>query len=129
MTSKRKQVPEGRTNILGSPFFDVFFGIDETADDYLDRILYQLSLSLEEHIRPGRWIINGQPPSPPLPATSPADTILRVTCLTMDTDSVSEKDKAEIMVLKINRLGLGVKCSKRRMEYSRRCSGWETAAK
>ncbi|KAL0917798.1 hypothetical protein M5K25_012889 [Dendrobium thyrsiflorum] len=36
---------EGRTDILGSPFFDVFFGNDETADDYLDRILYRLSLA------------------------------------------------------------------------------------
>ncbi|KAL0927993.1 hypothetical protein M5K25_002223 [Dendrobium thyrsiflorum] len=68
---------EGRTDVLNSPFFDVFFGSDETADDYLDRILYRLSLSLEEHIRPGRWILNGQSPPPPLPATSPVDTILR----------------------------------------------------
>ncbi|KAL0925659.1 hypothetical protein M5K25_004024 [Dendrobium thyrsiflorum] len=66
---------KGRTDILGSPFFDMFFGFDETADDYLDRILYQLSLSLEEHIRPRRWIINSRPPPPPLPATSPTDTI------------------------------------------------------
>ncbi|KAL0922106.1 hypothetical protein M5K25_006068 [Dendrobium thyrsiflorum] len=70
---------QGRTDILGSPFFDVFFGFDETAADYIDRILYQLSLSLEERIRPGRWVINRQPPPP---ATSPTDTILRATCLT-----------------------------------------------
>ncbi|KAL0909278.1 hypothetical protein M5K25_020130 [Dendrobium thyrsiflorum] len=55
---------EGRTDILSSPFFDVFFGSDETAADYFDRILYQLSCSLEEHIRPGRWIINGRPLPP-----------------------------------------------------------------
>ncbi|KAL0908342.1 hypothetical protein M5K25_022831 [Dendrobium thyrsiflorum] len=72
-----------RTDILGSPFFDVFFGSDKTADDYLDRILYQLSLSLEEHNRPGRWVINSRPLPPPLPGTSSADTILRVTCLTV----------------------------------------------
>ncbi|KAL0904965.1 hypothetical protein M5K25_027130 [Dendrobium thyrsiflorum] len=74
---------QGRTNILGFPFFDVFFGFDETADDYIDRILYQLSLSLKEHIRPGHWVINRRPPPPPPPAPSPADTILRATCLTL----------------------------------------------
>ncbi|KAL0913132.1 hypothetical protein M5K25_016566 [Dendrobium thyrsiflorum] len=42
---------QGRTDILGSPFFDVHFEFDET-DDYVDRILYQLSLSLEAHNRP-----------------------------------------------------------------------------
>ncbi|KAL0920053.1 hypothetical protein M5K25_009160 [Dendrobium thyrsiflorum] len=77
---------EGRTDIFNSPFFDVFFGFEETADDYLDQILYQLSLSLEEHIRPGRWVINNRPPPPPPPpppASSPADTILCATCLTV----------------------------------------------
>ncbi|KAL0903630.1 hypothetical protein M5K25_012185 [Dendrobium thyrsiflorum] len=72
---------EGRTDVLNSPFFNVFFGSDETADDYLDRILYQLSLSLEEHIRPGRWILTGQPLPPPPPTTSPAARIFGITCL------------------------------------------------
>ncbi|KAL0904811.1 hypothetical protein M5K25_026965 [Dendrobium thyrsiflorum] len=74
---------QGRTNILGSPFFDIYFGFDETIDDYVDRILYQLSLSLEEHIRPGHWIINSQSPPPPPPATFPADKVLRATYLTV----------------------------------------------
>ncbi|KAL0923380.1 hypothetical protein M5K25_007434 [Dendrobium thyrsiflorum] len=72
---------EGRTDVLNSPFFDVFFRSDETVDDYLDQILYQLSLSLEEHIRPGRWILTGQPPPPPPPTTSPAARIFGITCL------------------------------------------------
>ncbi|KAL0918187.1 hypothetical protein M5K25_010181 [Dendrobium thyrsiflorum] len=74
---------QGRTDVLGSPFFDVYFEFYETVDDYVYRILYQLSLSLEEHIRPGRWIINRRPPPPPSPATSPADKVLRATCLTV----------------------------------------------
>ncbi|KAL0911330.1 hypothetical protein M5K25_019463 [Dendrobium thyrsiflorum] len=72
---------EGRTDILGSLFFDVFFGADETVDDYLDRILYQLSLSLEEHIRPGRWIIIGHRPPPPTPTTFPSSRILSASFL------------------------------------------------
>ncbi|KAL0914067.1 hypothetical protein M5K25_017572 [Dendrobium thyrsiflorum] len=35
-----------RTDIPGSPFFDVHFGTDETADDYVDRILYQLTQTI-----------------------------------------------------------------------------------
>ncbi|KAL0911368.1 hypothetical protein M5K25_019504 [Dendrobium thyrsiflorum] len=46
---------QGRMGILASPFFDVHFGNDETADDYVDRILYQLTLAIEAQIPPGRW--------------------------------------------------------------------------
>ncbi|KAL0920381.1 hypothetical protein M5K25_009512 [Dendrobium thyrsiflorum] len=67
---------QGRTDILASPFFNVHFGNDETADDYVDRILYQLTLSLEEHIPPGRWYIVNNPSSSPNSTTSPATTIL-----------------------------------------------------
>ncbi|KAL0919475.1 hypothetical protein M5K25_011570 [Dendrobium thyrsiflorum] len=34
---------QGRTDILASPFFDMHFGTDETVDDNVDRILYQLN--------------------------------------------------------------------------------------
>ncbi|KAL0913098.1 hypothetical protein M5K25_016530 [Dendrobium thyrsiflorum] len=61
----------------------VDLGFDETVDDYVDHILYQLTLSLEAHIQPGRWIIDSRPPPPPPPSSSPADTILRATCLTV----------------------------------------------
>ncbi|KAL0903770.1 hypothetical protein M5K25_028173 [Dendrobium thyrsiflorum] len=72
---------EGRTDILNSPFFDVSFGADPTADEYLDRILYRLTLALEEHIIPGDWIIIGHPPPPPHPAIFPTLRILRVSVL------------------------------------------------
>ncbi|KAL0904633.1 hypothetical protein M5K25_026762 [Dendrobium thyrsiflorum] len=65
---------QGSTDILGSPFFDVHFRTDETVDGYIDRIIYQLSLSIEEHISPGHWyVINRLPTSPTLaiaPTTS-----------------------------------------------------------
>ncbi|KAL0918115.1 hypothetical protein M5K25_010106 [Dendrobium thyrsiflorum] len=48
---------QGRVDILGSPFFDVEFGNDRTADEYVDRIIYQLSLAIEDRIPPGRWYI------------------------------------------------------------------------
>ncbi|KAL0909597.1 hypothetical protein M5K25_020481 [Dendrobium thyrsiflorum] len=66
---------QGMTNILGSPFFDVHFGTDETVDGYIDRILYQLSLSIEEHISPGHWYVVNHPPTPPNLALAPTTTI------------------------------------------------------
>ncbi|KAL0904059.1 hypothetical protein M5K25_026130 [Dendrobium thyrsiflorum] len=61
---------QGRTDILGSPFFDVHFGNDETTNEYIDQILYQLTLSIEEHILPGRCITkSGLLASTPNPIT------------------------------------------------------------
>ncbi|KAL0910860.1 hypothetical protein M5K25_018956 [Dendrobium thyrsiflorum] len=90
---------QGRTDILASPFFDIHFGFDETVDDYVDRILYQLTLSLEVHIQPGRWIIDSRPPPPPPPppASSPADTILRTTCLTVISRPTRKNPKRKLM--------------------------------
>ncbi|KAL0918133.1 hypothetical protein M5K25_010124 [Dendrobium thyrsiflorum] len=65
---------QGRTDILGSPFFDVHFGNNNTADEYIDRILYQLTLSIEEHIPTGRWCLISRPPTSPDLATAPVTT-------------------------------------------------------
>ncbi|KAL0911303.1 hypothetical protein M5K25_019435 [Dendrobium thyrsiflorum] len=63
---------QGRTDILRSPFFDVYFSQDDvTADDYLDRILYRLTLSIEEHIRPSQWVILRRRPPPLTTVTFP----------------------------------------------------------
>ncbi|KAL0916591.1 hypothetical protein M5K25_014118 [Dendrobium thyrsiflorum] len=67
---------QGMTDILRSPFFDMYFSFDKTANDYIDRILYQLSLAIEEHIRPGHWVIINRHPPPPTPATFPTTTIV-----------------------------------------------------
>ncbi|KAL0918226.1 hypothetical protein M5K25_010222 [Dendrobium thyrsiflorum] len=36
---------------------------NETANEYINRILYQLTLSIEEHILPGHWYIDSRPPT------------------------------------------------------------------
>ncbi|KAL0919395.1 hypothetical protein M5K25_011487 [Dendrobium thyrsiflorum] len=72
---------QGRVDILGSPFFDVNFGDDRTADEYVDRIVYQLSLAIENQLPPGHWYIISAPP------TSPAATTLRA----IDSYSIGEK--------------------------------------
>ncbi|PKU80157.1 hypothetical protein MA16_Dca021332 [Dendrobium catenatum] len=66
---------EGRTDILGSPYFDVFFGNDETVEGYINRILYQLTLAIEEHLPPSRWIIVGHPPPSSPSATAPSTKV------------------------------------------------------
>ncbi|KAL0925419.1 hypothetical protein M5K25_003745 [Dendrobium thyrsiflorum] len=65
---------QGRTDILRSPFFDMHFGNDDTADEYIDRILYQLTLSIEEHIPAGRWYLISHPPTSSDLATAPTTT-------------------------------------------------------
>ncbi|KAL0907333.1 hypothetical protein M5K25_021734 [Dendrobium thyrsiflorum] len=73
---------QGRTDILRSPFFDVHFSYDdETANDYIDQILFQFTQSIEEHIRPGHWEIIDRHPSPPTPATFPPSRILSASFL------------------------------------------------
>ncbi|KAL0909550.1 hypothetical protein M5K25_020428 [Dendrobium thyrsiflorum] len=73
---------QGRADILRSPFFDVYFSHDnEIADDYIDQILYQLTRSIEEHIRPGQWVIISCRPPPPTPTTFPSTTAFGFTFL------------------------------------------------
>ncbi|KAL0915876.1 hypothetical protein M5K25_013340 [Dendrobium thyrsiflorum] len=86
---------QGRTDVIASPFFDVHFGNDETADDYIDRILYQLTLAIEAQIPPGRWYIIGRPSSSPNSATSPATTTLWTTCLLAASLSSALRDVPE----------------------------------
>ncbi|KAL0928109.1 hypothetical protein M5K25_002350 [Dendrobium thyrsiflorum] len=62
---------QGRVDILRSPFFDVVFGDDTTADEYVERILYQLTLAIEDQLPATRWCLVSRRPSSPNPATSP----------------------------------------------------------
>ncbi|KAI0493328.1 hypothetical protein KFK09_027605 [Dendrobium nobile] len=50
----------GRTDLLHSPFFDVKMTVDETVDGYIDRILFTLAPSIEEHLPTGHWRITGR---------------------------------------------------------------------
>ncbi|KAL0918473.1 hypothetical protein M5K25_010482 [Dendrobium thyrsiflorum] len=61
----------GRVDVLHSPFFDVAFGNDTTADEYVERILYQLTLAIEDQLPANRWCLVSRRPSSPSPATSP----------------------------------------------------------
>ncbi|KAL0917120.1 hypothetical protein M5K25_012167 [Dendrobium thyrsiflorum] len=62
---------QGRVDVLHSPFFDVAFGNDTTADEYVGRILYQLTLAIEDQLPANRWYLVSRRPSSPNPATSP----------------------------------------------------------
>ncbi|KAL0905313.1 hypothetical protein M5K25_023723 [Dendrobium thyrsiflorum] len=72
---------QGRTNILGSPFLDLNLDVDDSVEDYVDRILFTLAPSIEEHIPTGLWIIISYPSDPLSPATSPTNYTLGITCL------------------------------------------------
>ncbi|KAL0928574.1 hypothetical protein M5K25_000471 [Dendrobium thyrsiflorum] len=63
---------QGRVDVLHSPFFDVAFGNDTTADEYMERIRYQLTLAIEDQLPASRWCLVSRRPSSPNPATSPA---------------------------------------------------------
>ncbi|KAL0913821.1 hypothetical protein M5K25_017311 [Dendrobium thyrsiflorum] len=62
---------QGRVDVLHSPFFDVAFENDATADEYVERILYQLTLAIEDQLPANRWYLVSHRPSSPNPATSP----------------------------------------------------------
>ncbi|PKU61088.1 hypothetical protein MA16_Dca020461 [Dendrobium catenatum] len=72
---------QGQVDILQSPFFDVGFDFDDTIEDYIDRIHYTLVDVIDEQRSKGRWIIDGRPPAPPNPASFPATSPLKITCL------------------------------------------------
>ncbi|KAL0918275.1 hypothetical protein M5K25_010274 [Dendrobium thyrsiflorum] len=59
-------------DILHSPFFDVAFGDDRNANEYVDRILYQLTLAIEDQLPQGHWRIIGHPSTSPDLAPNPA---------------------------------------------------------
>ncbi|KAL0906441.1 hypothetical protein M5K25_024936 [Dendrobium thyrsiflorum] len=61
---------QGRVDVLHSPFFDVAFGNDTTADEYVEMILYQLTLVIEDQLPASRWCLASRRQSPPNPATS-----------------------------------------------------------
>ncbi|KAL0926569.1 hypothetical protein M5K25_002809 [Dendrobium thyrsiflorum] len=65
---------QGRVDILNSPFFDASFGNDPTAEDYVERIIYQLTLAIEEQIPTGRWCLVSHRPTPPASTSSKSAT-------------------------------------------------------
>ncbi|KAL0908036.1 hypothetical protein M5K25_022501 [Dendrobium thyrsiflorum] len=53
---------QGLVDILQSPFFDLNLEVDNTIDNYVDRILFTLAPFIEEHLPSGHWRIIGHPP-------------------------------------------------------------------
>ncbi|KAL0905721.1 hypothetical protein M5K25_024159 [Dendrobium thyrsiflorum] len=58
---------QGQVDLLRSPFFD----LNLEVDDYVDRILFTLVPSIEEHQPSGQWRIIGHPPTSSSPTTFP----------------------------------------------------------
>ncbi|KAI0497398.1 hypothetical protein KFK09_020622 [Dendrobium nobile] len=49
---------DGYTDIFRSTFFDVNPEIDHTIEEYVDRILFQLTEAMEEHFEGLEWGIS-----------------------------------------------------------------------
>ncbi|KAL0918163.1 hypothetical protein M5K25_010156 [Dendrobium thyrsiflorum] len=58
-------------DILQSPFFDPNPEVDDTVDEYIDRIIFTLAPSIEEHLPSGQWKITGRSHAPSPPANFP----------------------------------------------------------
>ncbi|PKU78225.1 hypothetical protein MA16_Dca026883 [Dendrobium catenatum] len=72
----------GNLDIHRSPFFDAGFESDEdTVGAYLDRILPTLIHIIDKQRPDSEWIIDGRPPAPSNPASFPATSPLKITCL------------------------------------------------
>ncbi|KAL0909030.1 hypothetical protein M5K25_023552 [Dendrobium thyrsiflorum] len=58
---------QGSVDILQSLFFDLNPEVDDTVDEYIDRIIFTLAPSIEEHLTSGQWQITcrSHAPSPP----------------------------------------------------------------
>ncbi|KAH0460355.1 hypothetical protein IEQ34_011018 [Dendrobium chrysotoxum] len=83
---------QGRVIILESPFFELHFGNEDNVGDYVNRIIYQLALSLEAYIRSNPWIIVGHPPLPPPPATFPWAKIVGTIFFVAFDEAIAELD-------------------------------------
>ncbi|KAL0916312.1 hypothetical protein M5K25_013813 [Dendrobium thyrsiflorum] len=72
---------QGLVDILRSSFFDPNPEIDDTVDNYIERIIFTLAPSIEEHLPTGYWRIIGRPSTSPPPATSLTNYTVSITCL------------------------------------------------
>ncbi|KAL0921716.1 hypothetical protein M5K25_008817 [Dendrobium thyrsiflorum] len=72
---------QGMVDILRSSFFGVTFGNDPTADEYVEQIIYQLTLAIEDQIPAGRWYLVSRHPTSPDSATSSATSTQRLLLL------------------------------------------------
>ncbi|PKU69915.1 hypothetical protein MA16_Dca026530 [Dendrobium catenatum] len=61
---------QGLVVVLRPPFFDINWEIDQSAEDYVDRIFFSLTIVLDEHWRPVQWRILHHPPISSFPINS-----------------------------------------------------------
>ncbi|KAL0906258.1 hypothetical protein M5K25_024736 [Dendrobium thyrsiflorum] len=74
---------QGRVHIHQSSFFNLNLDIDDTVDNYVDRILFTLTSAIEEHEVSGQWRIIGHPLTPFPPANFPLSNTTGVSCFLM----------------------------------------------
>ncbi|KAL0911112.1 hypothetical protein M5K25_019225 [Dendrobium thyrsiflorum] len=50
---------QGQVNIIKSPFFNFTPGVDQSVEEYVDRIIYQLAATIDEQISSVQWLVGG----------------------------------------------------------------------
>ncbi|KAH0467848.1 hypothetical protein IEQ34_002881 [Dendrobium chrysotoxum] len=72
---------EGFVNILRSSFFDLDLEFDESVENYVNRILFQLSTAIDQRLSSNQWLIIHRPPTPSNPGNFQLTNILGALCL------------------------------------------------
>ncbi|KAL0916310.1 hypothetical protein M5K25_013811 [Dendrobium thyrsiflorum] len=59
---------QGRVDVLRSPFFDINLEIDNTVEEYLEKIFFSLTTAINEYYNHVQWQILHRPPNTSSPA-------------------------------------------------------------
>ncbi|KAL0918683.1 hypothetical protein M5K25_010706 [Dendrobium thyrsiflorum] len=49
----------GKVDIIKSPFFDFSPGVDQSVEEYVERIIFQLAATIDEQISSVQWLVGG----------------------------------------------------------------------
>ncbi|KAH0457398.1 hypothetical protein IEQ34_012713 [Dendrobium chrysotoxum] len=88
---------EDFVDIQQSSFFDLNLEFDNSVEDYVNRILFQLSITTEERFSGHQWLIVHRPPTPPNPDNSLLTNILGAFCLLVASGSEEQNTKEYLM--------------------------------
>ncbi|PKU61059.1 hypothetical protein MA16_Dca028200 [Dendrobium catenatum] len=79
---------QGEIDIFLSPFYELDWEYNVTVERYVNRIVYCLTGTIELQRPRTLWTLIGRPPASSTPASSPATSLLGITCLIVASLSV-----------------------------------------
>ncbi|KAL0920439.1 hypothetical protein M5K25_009577 [Dendrobium thyrsiflorum] len=75
---------QGKVDIIKSPFFDFSPEVDQSVEEYVDRIVFQLAASIDEQLSYVQWLVDGNTKkftnvkNLPMPTSSSGDEVFQV---------------------------------------------------